>query len=352
MKWIELRSDTLTLPTEEMRDAMRNAEVGDDVWGEDPTVIRLEALAAEKVGKEAALFLPSGTMGNLVAVMTHCSRGDEIILEADSHIYYYEVGGLSALAGAVPRLVRGQSGVLDPDDVRAAIREQNIHYAPPTCLSVENTHNRGGGTVTDLPTLAALRDVAKERGLSIHMDGARIFNAAVALGVDASEIAQYVDSVMFCLSKGLSAPVGSMLAGDADFIARARKNRKMVGGGMRQAGVLAATGIVALETMIDRLADDHGNARALAEALADVAGIEVDLSTVETNMVVFDIGRLGIDSDQFAAELSAEGVRVSTRPPHGMRAVTNRHFRREDVERTVDAIKAVCERHLAPRRHA
>jgi len=184
------------------------------------------------------------------------------------------------------------------------------------------------------------------------MDGARIFNAAVGPGGDASRGAQDGDSVMFCLSKGLSAPVGSMLAGDADFIARARKNRKMVGGGMRQAGVLAAAGIVALETMIDRLADDHGNARALAEALADVAGIEVDLSTVETNMVVFDIGCLGIDSDQFAAELSAEGVRVSTRPPHGMRAVTNRHFRREDVERTVDAIKAVCERHLAPRRHA
>lgn len=202
--------------------------------------------------------------------------------------------------------------------------------------------------MTDLTILAALHDVAKDRGLSIHMDGARIFNAAIALGVDASQIACHVDSVMFCLSKGLSAPVGSMLAGDADFIARARKNRKMVGGGMRQAGVLAAAGIVALEKMVDRLAEDHANARALAEALVDVPGIEIDLSTVETNMVVFDLSRLGIGSNEFAAELSAEGVRVSTRPPHGLRAVTNRHFTADDVERAAQAVRTVCCRHAAP----
>jgi threonine aldolase len=344
--FIELRSDTCTLPTDEMREAMRSAEVGDDVFGEDPTINRLEALAAEKVGKEAALFLPSGTMGNLVAVMTHCRRGDEIVLEAESHIYYYEVGGLSAIAGVVPRLVPGKNGILNPDDVRKALRPRNIHYPPTTCITVENSHNRGGGTVTGIPVLEAIAEIARERGMTFHMDGARIFNAAIALGVDVREIAKHADSVMFCLSKGLSAPVGSMLAGTADFIERARKNRKMAGGGMRQAGVLAAAGIIALTKMVDRLAEDHDNAKEFARGLSEIPGVSIDLSTVQTNIVMFDIHRLGIGSEQFASELATHGVRVTTRPPFGIRAVANRHFQQEHIEPALKAVWAVCQAHL------
>jgi threonine aldolase len=345
MDFIEMRSDTLTLPTDEMREAMRYAEVGDDVYGEDPTVRRLEELAAMKVGKEAAVFVPSGTMGNLLAVMTHCRRGDEILMESECHIYYYEVGGLSAVAGVVPRLVKGANGVLDPGDVEAAIREENIHYAPAACLAIENTHNRGGGTVTPIDTMAALRRVADAHGLAIHLDGARIFNASLALGVDASDIAKHVDSVMFCLSKGLSAPVGSILAGSAEFIRAARKNRKMLGGGMRQAGVLAAAGIVALDRMVDRLAEDHANARSLGVGLAQIPGIAMDLSTVQTNIVVFDVSALGVSASQFASELAQEGVRVTTRPPFGIRAVLNRHVDSDGVGRALAAVATVCSRH-------
>ena len=345
MDFIEMRSDTLTLPTDEMREAMRYAEVGDDVYGEDPTVRRLEELAAIKVGKEAAMFVPSGTMGNLLAVMTHCRRGDEIVLESDCHIYYYEVGGLSAVAGVVPRLVPGIDGVLDPTDVEAAVREENIHYAPATCLAIENTHNRGGGTVTPLETMSALRQVAHARGMSVHLDGARIFNAGLALGVDASEIAKHADSVMFCLSKGLSAPVGSILAGGAGFIRAARKNRKMLGGGMRQAGVLAAAGIVALEKMIDRLVDDHTNARSLGAGLAQIPEIAIDLSTVQTNIVVFDVSALGVSASRFASELAQEGVRVTTRPPFGIRAVLNRHVDSDGVGRALAAVTTVSSRY-------
>jgi len=344
MDFIEMRSDTLTLPTDEMREAMRYAEVGDDVYGEDPTVRRLEELAAMKVGKESAMFVPSGTMGNLLAVMTHCRRGDEILLESECHIYYYEVGGLSAVAGVVPRLVPGIDGVLDPTDVEAAIREENIHYAPAACLAIENTHNRGGGTVTPIRTMAALRRVADEHGLGVHLDGARIFNASLALGVEASEIAKHADSVMFCLSKGLSAPVGSILAGSADFIKAARKNRKMVGGGMRQAGVLAAAGVVAMEKMVDRLVDDHANARSLAAGLAQIPGIAIDLSTVQTNIVMFDVSALGMSASQFASELAQEGVRVTTRPPYGIRAVLNRHVDSDGVRRALAAVNDVCSR--------
>jgi threonine aldolase len=345
--FIEMRSDTLTLPTDEMRDAMRSAEVGDDVYGEDPTVRLLEELAAAKVGKEAAVFVPSGTMGNLLAVMTHCRRGDEILLESECHIYYYEVGGLSAVAGVVPRLVRGANGVLDPADVKAAIREENIHYAPAACLAIENTHNRGGGTVTPAETMAALRQVADAYGLRVHLDGARIFNAALALGVDASEITRHVDSVMFCLSKGLSAPVGSILAGSAEFIKVARKHRKMLGGGMRQAGVLAAAGIVALEKMVGRLADDHANARSLGLGLAEIPGVAIDLSTVQTNIVMFDVSALGVSASQFASELALEGVRVTTRPPFGIRAVLNRHVDLDGVRRALAAVATVCSRYCS-----
>ena len=340
--YIELRSDTTTHPTEEMREAMGSAPVGDDVFGEDPTVNALEALAAAKMGKEAALFVPSGTMGNITALLTHCKRGDEVILESECHIYYYEVGGLSALGGMVSRSVRGENGLMDPKQVEDSIRGANIHYAPPALICVENTHNRGGGTVYDLGRLAGIKDVADRHGLPMHLDGARIFNAAIALGVDASRIASYFDSVQFCLSKGLSAPVGSVLAGRRDFISRARKYRKMLGGGMRQAGIIAAAGIVALEKMVDRLAEDHSNARALAEGLSKIPGIAVDLSTVVTNIVVFDVSKLGIGSDAFAERLSAQGVKMTTRPPYKLRAVTSRMFTAEEIPIVLEKAAKVC----------
>jgi threonine aldolase len=345
-EYIELRSDTTTHPTEEMREAMRTAPVGDDVFGEDPTVNRLEELAASMMGKEAAMFVPSGTMGNITALLTHCKRGDEIILESECHIYYYEVGGLSALGGMIPRLVTGKDGIMDPADVKAAIREYNIHYAMPSLICVENTHNRGGGTVYDLQRLAAIKAIADEKGIPMHLDGARIFNAAIKLGVDASKIASYFDSVQFCLSKGLSAPVGSILVGKKDFMERARKYRKMLGGGMRQAGIIAAAGIIALEKMVERLAEDHENARLLAEGLNHIPGVSVDLSTVATNIIVFDISKLGVGSDAFAKELAEEGVRVTIRPPHRLRAVTSRMFTTEELPIALDRIAKVCKRHI------
>lgn len=345
-EYIELRSDTTTHPTDEMREAMRSAPVGDDVFGEDPTVNRLEELAASKMGKEAAVFVASGTMGNITALLTHCKRGDEVVLESECHIYYYEVGGMSALGGLVPRLVRGKDGLMEAADVRSAIRDYNIHYAMPALICVENTHNRGGGTVYDLDRLASIKAVADEKGLPMHLDGARIFNAAVKLGVDASKIANYFDSVQFCLSKGLSAPVGSILAGSGEFISRARKYRKMLGGGMRQAGVIAAAGIVALEKMVGRLAEDHENARALAEGLAKIPGVSVDMNNVVTNMVVLDISALGIGSEAFSKELWAEGVRMTLRPPHKMRAVTSRMFSKDEIAAALERIAKVCARHI------
>lgn len=338
--FIDLRSDTVTQPTPEMLQAIISAQVGDDCSREDPTVNRLEAMAASRLGKEAGLLVPSGTMGNLVSVLAHTHRGDEVIMESECHIYYYEVGSISAVAGVIPRLVKGNHGVLDPDDLKKAIRGEDIHYPTPTLIAVENTHNRGGGTVTSVEQSRAICDVAKDRGLSTHLDGARIFNAAVALGVDARELAQPFDSVMFCLSKGLSAPVGSVVVGSREFIERARKYRKMLGGGMRQAGIIAAAGIVALETMVDRLEEDHINARYLGEGLAEISGIQVELETVQTNMVYFDVGELGFDSVSFLKELEMRKVRASLRPPTGVRMVTHRHISRENISYVLEIGRA------------
>lgn len=347
---IDLRSDTVTKPTEEMLQAMVSAPLGDDCSGEDPTVNRLETLAASRLGKEAGLLVPSGTMGNLVSVLAHTQRGDEVIMESECHMYYYEVGNISAVAGVIPRFVRGHNGVLNPDDVTKAIRGANIHYPPPRLIAVENTHNRGGGTVTSVELCRAICAVAKEKGLSTHLDGARIFNAATALGVDAREIAQNFDSVMFCLSKGLSAPVGSVVVGSRDFVERTRKYRKMLGGGMRQAGIIAAAGIVAIETMTDRLEDDHNNARYLGEGLALIPGIHVALETVQTNMVYFDVKGLGFDSFSFAKELERRNVKASLRPPTGIRMVTHRHISRENISCVLGVIEEIskCHRHPMP----
>ncbi len=336
---IDWRSDTVTKPTPEMREAMAKAEVGDDVYREDPTMNRLEALAAEKIGKEAALFVPTGTMGNQLGVMTHTQRGDEVILEASSHIYATEVGGMSVMSAVIPRTIPGKGGVMDPADIEKAIRGENIHFPTPRLICVENTHNAGGGTVIPLATLAATKALAEKYRLAVHMDGARVFHAAVALGVDVREITRYTDSVMFCLSKGLCAPVGSILAGPREYIERARKWRKMLGGGMRQAGILAAAGIIALEKMVDRLAEDHANAKLLAEGLAEIPGISVNPAMVQTNLVFFDFGGTGTAAPAFVQALAKEGIVTGGGASTRLRFVSHHGITRDNVLHTLKVIR-------------
>lgn len=324
-----------------MKEAMKNADVGDDVYQEDPTVNQLEGLAAEKLRKEAALFVPSGTMGNLIAVLTHCQRGDEVILEIDSHIYFYEVGGMSAVAGVIPRLIIGDKGIPDPQDVKRALRDDNFHFPKTTLICLENTHNRAGGTIISPKLTEEICQLAHQRNIAVHLDGARIFNAAIALNIEPTFLTKNVDSVMFCLSKGLSAPVGSILAGSKEFIQRARKNRKMLGGGMRQAGILAAAGIIAIENMIERLGEDHKNTRILGESLADISGIKVDLETIQTNMVCFDLQESGMDTYQFLPKLAEYNILGSPRPPTKVRLVTHYGISEEDIYVTIKAIKEI-----------
>lgn len=338
MQYLDFRSDTVTKPTPEMRRAMYEAEVGDDVYREDPTVNRLEARAAEILGKEAALFVPTGTMGNQVAVLTHTRRGEEVIVEAESHVFMYEVGGIAALAACQVRTVPGVRGAMDPAAVEAAIRADNVHFPRTGLVCVENTHNRSGGCVLPPENVAAVAEVAHRHGIPVHMDGARIFNAAVALGRPAAELVAPVDSVMFCLSKGLAAPVGSLLVGSRDFIAEARRYRKLLGGGMRQAGVLAAAGLVALEMMVDRLAEDHANARRLAEGIAAIPGLKVDMETVQTNMVMVDIADGRWTAAALVQALKQEGVLCNDTGPRRIRMVTHKDITAADVELALDAI--------------
>ncbi len=340
---VDLRSDTVTLPTDDMLEAIKTAELGDDVYGEDSTVNALEELAAEKTGKEAALLVTSGTQGNLVSLLSHARRGEELILEAESHIYYYEVGGVSAVAGLIPRPIKGRKGTLDPTHVEAAIRPRDIHQPKTTLLCIENTHNRAGGTVLSPDIMASLEEVARRRGLSVHLDGARIFNAAVALKADVKDFTRHVDSIMFCLSKGLSAPVGSLVAGDESFIEKARKSRKMLGGGMRQAGIIAAPGLIALEKMVDRLEEDHRNARYLAEGLSKIEGIEVDLNSVQTNIVVSNVRKLGSSSTAFVEALNERGVKALNFGDFTVRMVTHRGILEEDIKYTLSIIKEEIE---------
>jgi len=344
---VDLRSDTVTLPTEEMLEAIKTAKLGDDVYGEDPTVNALEELAAERMGKERALLVTSGTQGNLVCLLSHTRRGDEVILESESHIYYYEVGGVSAVAGLTPRPIEGKMGILNPVDVEAAIRPMDIHQPKTTLLCLENTHNRAGGTVVSPSEMAALEEVAQRHSLSVHLDGARIFNGAVALKTDVREFTRHVDSVMFCLSKGLSAPIGSLVAGDRSFIEKARKFRKMLGGGMRQAGVIAAPGIIALEKMVDRLEEDHRNARFLAEGLSRIDRVEVDLRTVQTNMVVFNVKGLGLSASTFVEMLSTRGVKALDYGGFLVRMVTHRGVSKDDIEYTLSAVRELVEERLS-----
>lgn len=338
---IDLRSDTVTRPTPEMRRAMAEAEVGDDVYGEDPTVNRLEALAATMVGMEAALFVPSGTMGNQAAVLTHTRRGDEVICHEESHVFLYEVGGMALISGAQVRTLPGRRGFMSPADIAAAIRPENVHFPRTGLLCLENTHNRAGGTVATPDEVGAMAVAARDRGVPVHLDGARIFNAAVALGVPVSEFARHVDSLMFCLSKGLSAPVGSLLCGSRDFIERARRARKVLGGGMRQAGVLAAAGLVALESMVDRLAEDHENARVLAEGLAGLSGLDVDLATVQTNIVSLGVKETGLGAPAFAAACRDRGLLMNAMSPTRVRLVTHKDVDRAAVLRAIEIVAEV-----------
>lgn len=341
--FIDLRSDTVTLPTEEMLEAIRHAELGDDVFREDPTVNRLEAMAAERMGKEAGLLVTSGTQANLVSLMSNTKRGELVILEAEAHMYWYEVGGISAIAGLQPWPLKSQFGALDPRAVENAIRPRNIHFPEPVLVCVENTHNRHGGTVITPQQLHALSTVAKLHGLGLYMDGARIFNAAVALGVDVRELTRHVDNLMFCLSKGLSCPVGSVVVGTWDFIEKARRVRKVLGGGMRQAGIIAAAGIVALDTMVDRLVEDHLNAKLLAEGLAKIRGVTVDMEQVQTNMVLFDISGLSVEEDVFLLKLKEKGVLALTSAKHLVRMVTHRGIERVHIEKAVAAVAEVAD---------
>ena len=344
MKVIDLRSDTVTLPTDEMRRAMAEAEVGDDVYGEDSTVNALEELAAEMMQKEAAVFTVSGTMSNLISVLAQTRRGDEIIVGSEAHVFWYEVGGASALGGVMVHTVPNTTdGRIEMEDLEKAIRGKNIHNPPTTLLCLENTHNRCGGAVLDANYISAAAGLAHRHRLRVHVDGARIFNASVALKVPASELVKGADSVSFCLSKGLSAPVGSLVCGDRDLIDRARKYRKMVGGGMRQAGVLAAAGLVALRTMIDRLSEDHRNARRLAEGLKQIPGLVV-ADNVPTNIVLFNLPP-AISGDIFVKDISNRGVKLSPRGGQQFRAVTHRMITSDDIDEALSRIDA-CLRSL------
>ncbi len=342
MRVIDLRSDTVTLPTEEMLEAIRTAELGDDVYGEDPTVNRLEELAARKMGKEAALLVTSGTQGNLVSVMSQTKRGDEIVLEAEAHLYYYEVGAFSALGGLVPRLVAGHMGVMTPQEIEAALRPPNIHFPPTSLICIENTHNRAGGTVWSPSQMREVYDFAKTRGLNIHLDGARIFNAVVAQNTDVREFTRYVDSLMFCLSKGLSAPIGSLVVGSRELIDRARRIRKMLGGGMRQAGIIAAAGIIAIEKMVDRLKDDHENAKLLARGLSKIDGITLDFDRVQTNIVFYDVNGLRLDANEWVARIGELGVKAGAVDGRRVRMVTHRGIEKEDIEYSLEVAEKVA----------
>ena len=309
MRTIDLRSDTVTLPTPAMREAVYNAELGDDVFGEDPTTKRLEQMAAERMGKQAGLLVASGTMGNLVCILTHCARGEEVILGDQCHTFLYEAGGMSALGGIHPHTIRNQAdGTMRLEDIKAAVRGKNVHFPRTRLICLENTHNRCNGSALTPEYIDAVAALAKKHDLSVHLDGARIFNAAVALGLDVKELTRSVDSVSFCLSKGLSAPVGSVVCGSSEFIAEARRTRKVLGGGMRQSGIIAAAGITALEEMVDRLAEDHKNARRLAEGIAAIGGLSIELANVQTNIIYFELASNRLTADELVTKLGKKGV--------------------------------------------
>ncbi|MGA9398103.1 MAG: low-specificity L-threonine aldolase [Anaerolineaceae bacterium] len=341
MPFIDFRSDTVTWPTASMRKAMAEAMVGDDVYEEDPTVIKLEKLGAERMGKEAGLFVPSGTMGNLVAILTHCGRGDETILGDISHSFVYEAGGMSALGGVFPHTLPNQpDGRLDLEDIRGAIRTENVHFPKTRLIILENTHNRCGGAVLDATYTQQVADIAHQAGFPLHLDGARIFHAAVALGVEVKVLAAPADSITFCLSKALCAPVGSVLCGSAEFISRARRIRKQAGGGMRQAGILAAAGIIAIEEMVSHLKEDHRRAREIAEGISAIPGLFLDTGMPPTNMVYISLkDEIVLNTGDIAATMEKQGIRVGVINPRRFRLVTHYWIDDEAVGKVISAFR-------------
>jgi len=341
MKTIDLRSDTVTTPTKDMYQEMQKAPIGDDVYGDDPTVNKLEALAARTLDKEKGLFVPTGTMGNLIAVMAHTHPGEEIILERNSHIFLYEAAGASRLAGVQSMTITGMDGVMDPKEVEESIRAENIHFPSTGLICVENTHNMAGGMVQPMENLQQLRSVANRHQIPMHLDGARVFNAAAALSCDVKEITAHFDSVMFCLSKGLSSPIGSMLVGDKYFIDRARKLRKMLGGGMRQAGIIASCGILSIEQMSAQLKIDHVNARILAEGLNKLSGFSVNLDKVHTNIINVSIQEKNISSEDVVNKMKAKGILANPRGKDCIRLVTHKDVTLEDIYSAVRIMESL-----------
>jgi threonine aldolase len=338
---IDLRSDTVTKPSEAMRKAMYNAEVGDDVYGEDPTVQRLEQTAAELLGKEAGLFVTSGTMGNQIAVLVQARSGEEILLEDQSHIFLYEAATHSAFAGVQTRTIKGVRGAMNPEDVRQAIRPVDIHQPRTAMICVENTHNKAGGALVPVDNMRAIYEIARANDVNVHLDGARLFNAVVASGGKASDFTQYVDTVQVCFSKGLGAPIGSLLAGDQETIDRARIWRKRMGGGTRQVGVIAAPALLALTENVERLADDHANARHLAEGLAAIKGMEINPAEVDTNIVIVNVQGLGISDQHLIEDLKLAGILCGGFGPGLVRFVTHLDVSRSDIDTALAKINAV-----------
>jgi len=339
---IDLRSDTVTLPTDGMREAMARAEVGDDVYGEDPSINRLQDRAAELTGKEAALYVPSGTMANLVAVLTHARHGDSVVMGENAHSWLYESGAICAVAGILPIIV-GAGGTFDWTEVEANAKGGTIHFAPTTLVMMENTHNHGGGVIFPQTDVEEISAKSRFLGIKTHIDGARIFNAAIALGRSVKELAAPVDSLSFCLSKGLGAPVGSVLCGSREFIEQGLRYRKMLGGGMRQAGVLAAAGLYALERHVERLADDHENAKLLADRLAPVKGLCIDQATVQTNMVFIELLKEGLNAFEYAARLKARGLLCNPVGKSSLRAVTHLGIEKSDIEKAASIFAAALD---------
>jgi threonine aldolase len=338
LRVVDVRTDTLTMPSPDMRRAMANAELGDDVFGEDPTVNRLQDVAAEMLDKEAALFVSSGTMGNLLALLVNVRSGEELIADADAHVFMAEAAGAAAIGGIQIMPVRTEGGIMEPEQIADAIRPDDQHYPRTAAVTFENTHNRHGGIAWPLTALRAASQQARDSGIAVHIDGARIFNAAIAIRVDVKELAACADTLTFCLSKGLGAPAGSVLVGPAAKIAEARRWRKMLGGGMREIGMLAAAGLYALDHMVDRLAEDHANARTLAEGLAEIKGIKLDLWRVQTNLVIFEID--GISTAEFLDECQKRGLRADASGRTRVRFVTRYGIDAEDVQ---SALKVVSE---------
>jgi len=341
MKYLDFRSDTVTMPTKNMRNAMAEALVGDDVYEDDPTVQELEALAAEMLGKEAALFVPSGTFGNQLAILTHTRRGDEILVGDEAHIVQHEVGASAVIAGVNIRSITTKFGLMPVDELKSKIRVEDIHFPDTGLICMENAH--GWGTVVPLDNMKAVYDIAQESGIPVHLDGARIFNAATSLGVGADEIAQYADSVMFCLSKGLCAPVGSMVVGSKTFIKKARKNRKLMGGALRQVGILAAAGLIALREMVPRLKEDHDNIKYLAWELDQIEGITVTFDRTDINMVFFTLPETIIKEELFIEKLLDAGIKINGTEDNEYRFVTNNDISKADVDILIETMKKILQ---------